>query len=303
MSKKLSPAFIELTMDALLKAIWFKGSLRSFLLQHKIKESALAQWHADQTKRDFIQWLWPQLFKDEKGQNVILSMARSLAEMRHFPDLERKEDTKDRIPEAVEAINRLKIAVAEINETIRESNAAAIHRQAVQAQSSTRLAAQQSLEKLQTTLNTLTPKIGSQEGGYAFERWFYDLAIYFELDARPGYKADGRQIDGAITIEGTTFLLETKFTNAPIGSPDIDSFMAKIESKADNTMGLFVSLSGFNDGAIHAASKQRTPMLLLDSGHIFSLIMRGVMTLPQVVARVKRHASQTGYSYLAATEF
>lgn len=290
-------------MDALLKAIWFKGSLRSFLLQHKIKESALAQWHADQTKRDFIQWLWPQLFKDEKGQNVILSMARSLAEMRHFPDLERKEDTKDRIPEAVEAINRLKVAVAEINETIRESNAAAIHRQAVQAQSSTRLAAQQSLEKLQTTLNTLTPKIGSQEGGYAFERWFYDLAIYFELDARPGYKADGRQIDGAITIEGTTFLLETKFTNAPIGSPDIDSFMAKIESKADNTMGLFVSLSGFNDGAIHAASKQRTPMLLLDSGHIFSLIMRGVMTLPQVVARVKRHASQTGYSYLAATEF
>ena len=290
-------------MDALLKAIWFKGSLRSFLLQHKIKESALAQWHADQTKRDFIQWLWPQLFKDEKGQNVILSMARSLAEMRHFPDLERKEDTKDRIPEAVEAINRLKVAVAEINETIRESNAAAIHRQAVQAQSSTRLAAQQSLEKLQTTLNTLTPKIGSQEGGYAFERWFYDIAIYFELDARPGYKADGRQIDGAITIEGTTFLLETKFTNAPIGSPDIDSFMAKIESKADNTMGLFVSLSGFNDGAIRAASKQRTPMLLLDSGHIFSLIMRGVMTLPQVVARVKRHASQTGSSYLAATEF
>jgi restriction endonuclease Mrr len=303
MSKKLSPAFIELTMDALLKAIWFKGSLRSFLLQHKIKESALAQWHADQTKRDFIQWLWPQLFKDEKGQNVILSMARSLAEMRHFPDLERKEDTKDRIPEAVEAINRLKVSVAEINETIRESNAAAIHRQAVQAQSSTRLAAQQSLEKLQTTLNTLTPKIGSQEGGYAFERWFYDIAIYFELDARPGYKADGRQIDGAITIEGTTFLLETKFTNAPIGSPDIDSFMAKIESKADNTMGLFVSLSGFNDGAIRAASKQRTPMLLLDSGHIFSLIMRGVMTLPQVVARVKRHASQTGSSYLAATEF
>ena len=303
MNKKLSPAFIELTMDALLKAIWFKGSLRSFLLQHKIKESALAQWHADQTKRDFIQWLWPQLFKDEKGQNVILSMARSLAEMRHFPDLERKEDTKDRIPEAVEAINRLKVAVAEINETIRESNAAAIHRQAVQAQSSTRLAAQQSLEKLQTTLNTLTPKIGSQEGGYAFERWFYDIAIYFELDARPGYKADGRQIDGAITIEGTTFLLETKFTNAPIGSPDIDSFMAKIESKADNTMGLFVSLSGFNDGAIRAASKQRTPMLLLDSGHIFSLIMRGVMTLPQVVARVKRHASQTGSSYLAATEF
>ena len=303
MSKKLSPAFIELTMDALLKAIWFKSSLRSFLLQHQIKESALAQWHPDQSKRDFILWLWPRLFKDEKGQNVILSMARSLAEMRHFPDLERKEDTKERIPEAVEAINRLKVAVAEINEAIRESKAAESIRQAVREQSSAQLAARQSLEKLQTTLNTLTPKIGSQEGGYAFERWFYDLAIFFELDARPGYKAAGRQIDGAMTIDGTTFLVETKLVNDPIGSPEIDVFMAKIESKADNTMGLFVSLSGFNEGAIRAASKQRTPMLLLDSGHIFTLVMRGVMTLPQVVSRIRRHASQTGSSYLPASEF
>jgi hypothetical protein len=123
------------------------------------------------------------------------------------------------------------------------------------------------------------------------------------LYARPGYKADGRQIDGAITIEGTTFLLETKFTNEPVGSPDIDSFMAKIESKADNTMGLCVSMSGFNDGAKRAASKQRTPMLLLDHSHIFNLILPGTMTLPQVVSRIKRHASQTGSSFLGVLEF
>src|SRR4051794_40078473 len=111
MNKKLSPAFIELTLDALLKAFWFKPSLRLFLQQHNIAERALAQWHADQSKRDFTLWLWPQLVNGEKGQNVILSMARSLAEMRHFPDLERKEDTKVRIPEAKEAIARLREAV------------------------------------------------------------------------------------------------------------------------------------------------------------------------------------------------
>jgi hypothetical protein len=129
------------------------------------------------------------------------------------------------------------------------------------------------------------------------------LSIYFELEARPGYQASGRQIDGALTVEGTTFLLETKFTKESIGSPDIDIFMAKIESKSDNTMGLFVSLSGFNSGAIFAASKQRTPMLLLDHSHIFNLILPGVMTLSQVVSRIKRHASQTGSSYLAASDF
>jgi restriction endonuclease Mrr len=303
MNKKLSPAFVELTQDALLKAIWFKGSLRMFLIQHGISESALGQWSVDQSKREFIEWLWPKLVKDEKGQNAILAMARSLAEMKHFPDLERKEDTKERIPEAVEAVNRLRRAVAQINETIRETRASEIRRKAAMEEVSKQQAAQQSLEKLNAALNGLTSKIGTQEGGYEFERWIYDLAVYFELEARPGYKASGRQIDGAITIEGTTFLIETKLINAPVGSPDIDTFMAKIESKADNTMGLFVSLSGFNEGAIRSASKQRTPMLLLDSGHIFNLIMRGVMTLPQVVSRIKRHAHQTGASYLSATDF
>lgn len=301
--KKLSPAFIELTQDALLKAFWHKPALRSFLQQHRIKENALAQWHADQTKRDFVLWLWPQLFKSEKGQNALLGMARSLAEMKHFPDLERKEDTKVRVPEAVEAIRRLRIAMTEINDSIQESKAVELRRKAAKEQASARVAAQQSLEKLQTTLNELIPQIGTSAGGYAFEKWFYDLAIYCELDARPGYKADGRQIDGAVTIEGTTFLIETKLVTKPIGSPDIDTFMAKIESKADNTMGLFISLAGFNDGAKRSASKARTPMLLLDHGHIFNLILRGVMTLPQVVSRIKRHAHQTGSSYLSASAF
>ncbi len=301
--KQLSPAFIELTQDALLKAFWYKPALRSFLQQHRIKENALAQWHADQTKRDFILWLWPQLFKSEKGQNALLSMAQSLAQMKHFPDLERKEDTKHLLPDAVEAIRRLRIAVAEINDSTQETKATEQRRKMAMEQTSARLAAQQSLEKLQLILNELTPQIGTQTGGYAFEKWFYDLAIYCELDARPGYKAGGRQIDGAITIEGTTFLIETKLITKPIGSPDIDTFMAKIESKADNTMGLFISLSGFNDGAIRSASKARTPMLLLDHGHIFNIIMRGVMTLPQVVSRIKRHAHQTGSSYLNASEF
>ncbi len=303
MSKRLSPSFVELTHDALLKAFWYKPSLRLFLQQHGVKDSVLAQWHADQSKRDFIAWLWPQLLKTDRGHEAILDMARSLAEMQHFPDLERKEDTKVRIPEAKEAVARLKVQVQKANETLQETAAAAARRKLAQQETSKRLAAQQSLVKLQQQLTDLTPQLGTQDGGYAFEKWFYDLAIYFELDSRPGYNADGRQIDGAITIDGTTFLVETKFVNEPIGSPDIDIFMAKIESKADNTMGLFVSISGFNEGAIKAASKQRTPMLLLDHSHLFNLVLRGIMKLPQVVSRIKRHASQTGRAHLPASDF
>lgn len=301
--KKLSPAFTELIYETLLKVFWHKPPLRLFLQQHGINDQALAQWHSDLSKRDFLTWLWPRLLKNEKGQNAILAMARSLAEMRHFVDLERKEDTRIMIPDARQAVARVREAVQGVNENIRETHEAARRRKQAQAEMASRLAAQQSLEKLQGRLTEITPELGTQSGGYAFERWLYDLAVFFELEARPGYQANGRQIDGALTVEGTTFLTETKFTNEPIGAPEIDVFMAKIESKADNTMGLLISLSGFTSGAIAAASKQRTPMLLLDHSHLFSLILRGVMTLPQVISRVKRHASQTGSSYLAVADF
>ncbi len=303
MDKRLTPAFIELTQDALLKVFWYKPSLRLFLQQHGIKESVLASWHAEQSKREFVTWLWPKLLRSTDGHKVVLSMARSLADMQYFPDLERREDTKYLIPEAKVAVMRLREQVFKINISLQESRDAERRRKAMQEEFSKRLAAQRSIEKLQDRLTELTPKLGTQTGGYDFEQWFYDLAVFFELDARPGYEADGRQIDGAVTIEGTTFLVETKFTREPVGSPAIDIFMAKIESKADNTMGLFVSIAGFNSGAIHAASKQRTPMLLLDHSHLYSLILRNVMTLPQVVSRIKRNASQTGKAYLAAADF
>lgn len=303
MAKKLSPIFVDLTQDTLLKVFWFKNSLRLFLQQQNISNDILAQWHSDQTKRDFVTFVFTQLVNDEKGQNVILSIARYLADMKHFTDLERKEDSKIAIQEAKKAVARLREEVIAINETIRETKDAELRRKTAQEQMVAHAVAQQSIEKLQEKLTGLMPKLGTQSGGYDFERWFYELAVFFELESRPGYKADGRQIDGAITIEGTTFLIEAKFTEKPIGSPDIDTFMAKIDSKADNTMGIMISMSGFNDGAIHSASKNKTPMLLLDHGHIYNLILRGIMTLPQVVSRVKRHASQTGISFLAADKF
>lgn len=303
MTKRLSPAFIELTQDTILKVFWSKQALRFFLQQHRIENSMLAQWYADQTKRDFIAWLWAQLVKNDGGHQTILDMARSLAKMRYFPDLERKEDSKIRITEAEQAVTRLKEQVESINETIRETKETIRRHKDAQEAQSKQIAAQQSLVKLQNQLTDLMPELGTQGGGYAFERWFYKLAVFHELECRPGYNTDGRQIDGAITMEGTTFLLEAKFTREPVGSPDIDTFMAKIESKADNTMGLFVSISGFNEGSKRAASKQRTPMLLLDYDHIFNLILRGVMSLPEVVSRIKRNASQTGSAYLPAIEF
>ena len=302
--KKLTPYFIQLTQDACLKAFWRKQVLRSFLKQHCIADAILATWNADETKQRFLERLFESLLKlkDNKGHDVIVEMASSLSEMTHFPDLENHEDTLLKVPSAKEAIARLKVELNKLNQHVQDERETQSRREEASKKLLKTVAASNSLEKFSQQLNGLAVKQGTQGGGYAFEKWFYDLVVFFELPARAPYNVDGRQIDGSVTIDGTTFLVETKFTTTPSGAPDIDIFMGKIRTKADNTMGIFVSMSGFSSTAIDVASGDRTPVLLMDYTHVY-FILQGVMSLPDLIRRIKRHASQTGRAFLAVENF
>ena len=68
-------------------------------------------------------------------------------------------------------------------------------------------------------------------------------------------------------------------------------------------MGILISMPGLTSGAIKTASRDRTPIILIDYSHIYNLILAGRMSLPDVIRRVKRHASQTGEAYLSVTDF
>jgi hypothetical protein len=164
------------------------------------------------------------------------------------------------------------------------------------------MARQHNLDGLNTRLDGLAARVGSQDAGYEFEKWFYDLMDYFEVDNRRPYKIDGRQIDGSVTVEGTTYLVELKFTSNQSDAPDIDSFKNKVVTKADNTMGIMVSISGYSRIAIKEASRDKTPLLLLDFKHLYFLFT-GSLRFAEMVARVRRHSSQTGQAYLPVEEF
>src|SRR2546427_150154 len=82
-------------------------------------------------------------------------------------------------------------------------------------------------EELEQRLNDLGKQMGSQEAGYEFQTWFFDLMDYFEVISRRPYVAEKRQIDGSVTIEGTTYLVELKFTREQAAATDIDIFLKK----------------------------------------------------------------------------
>jgi hypothetical protein len=120
---------------------------------------------------------------------------------------------------------------------------------------------------------------------------------FFEVTRRRPYVANERQIDGSITVSGTTYLIELKFTQVQAASPDIDTLLKKVNDKADNTMGIMISISGYSTTAISQASGPRTPLLLFDHRHLY-LALVGGQAFGEIVDRVRRHASQTGESYL-----
>ena len=151
-------------------------------------------------------------------------------------------------------------------------------------------------------LDELSERLGTSEAGYDFQDWFYDLADFAEVQNKRPYVINGRQIDGSVTVSGTTYLVELKFTAGQADCSAIDSLYKKVTIKADNTMGIMVSISGYSSVAISEASGTRTPLLLFDHGHVY-LVLTGAMTLAEVINRVRRHASQTGEAHLSVEDF
>ena len=300
---KLPSHLIELVQDALLKSFWRKPALKNFLRRNGISEAALAQLDNSETKRVWLDRLFPKIEISERGQAVIQQMAASLADQTSFPDLTTWEDSELKIMQAKEAVAALKEYLDRKKQERIDEREAARNRKLGEEVRERHLRSQHDLGKLKDRLDELATGIGTAKAGYDFQPWFYDLMDFSEIENRRPYIApSGRQIDGSITLEGFTYLVELKFTAAQAAPTDIDSIAKKVNSNSDNTMGIAVSMSGFNDGAIREASGSKSPLLLFDFSHLY-LALSGAMPFADIVRRVRRHSSQEGQAYLAVKDF
>lgn len=302
MKSRLTPYYLELIYDACLKSFWRKSTLGKFLRQCGISESFLSTWGSDETKREFLDRLFGWLLKTDNGRLALARISKNVMEQRSFPDLENWEDSELKIKNAHDAVSKLRIyhneqeVEIESDETKRKSREKFYKRQEEINRS------QKNIQTLSEALNDLGHRIGTPEAGYAFQDWFYDLLDFSEITNRRPYNSNGRQIDGSLTVSGTTYLIELKFTTGQAASTDIDSFYKKVITKADNTMGIMVSISGYSKVAIEEASGDKTPLLLMDHSHIY-YVLSGIMGMSDVINRIRRHASQTGEAYLPTSNF
>ena len=139
-----------------------------------------------------------------------------MSEQRTFPDLRGWEDSDLKIQQAHKSVVELRSYINQKLDDLKSEQEKQKTKDNVKEIQNEIRKSLVDRESLQQQLYSLLPFVGTQQGGYDFEKWFYEALDYSDIQSRTPYKVDGRQIDGSLTIDGTTYLVELKFTKTKL---------------------------------------------------------------------------------------
>jgi hypothetical protein len=218
-----------------------------------------------------------------------------IANMTRFLDLEDLEDAEKRINTARAAVAEMKRHTEAFEMLLTEKERVA----AQQAVLDQQLADQRKFEKILQGMRehflNMHHSDNPHSRGTAFEGFLHHLFSLFDLNPRIAYQLDREQIDGAFTVDSVDYIVEARWRKEKISREQADSFAAKVDRKARNTLGLMVSVNGFTKDAVNEYSS-RTPFLTMDGADIMC-VLEGRIGLDEMLLRKRRHASETGECY------
>jgi hypothetical protein len=229
-----------------------------------------------------------------------LNLILATADITDPAHLKRVDDGERKYADAVEALDTLRQQVEPYRQLRSEEQEADRRREADRAKAEIQQAMAEKLDQLKQLFFEIVAQ-EPQRRGYSLERFLNELFALFDIDAKAPFKIFGEQIDGAFTFEGNEFLLEAKWRQERSETADLDSFAGKIGRKLDNTLGLFLSMNGFQDSAVELHSQGRAVMILMDGADL-SAVVEGRIELPELISRKRQHAARTGDIYLKAYE-
>lgn len=303
--QRISANAIHALKDALTAAFWFKKDLYDYAKAAVAGEPTFLagiDWiDKDTLKRDSVSTFVDRLVREQDDhQDLLLALLVDAANMIDFPQLARAEDAATKIKAAKEAVAHLKSLVKPYEQALAEHQRGREKIAAARVEAANRRATKQRLAELQTRYLEIV-QMEPRPRGFALEPFLRDLFDTFDLDPKASFKISGEQIDGGFTLDSEHFILEAKWEGSPADRAALDVFAAKVERKSENTLGLFVAISGFNDAAIEAHSKPRSQLILMDGADLYA-VLDDRMDLRELLRRKRRHAAMTGDIRLTAAE-
>ena len=138
-------------------------------------------------KRHELRMARPALSKAgnrSEGTDPNQSDGESYSGTNEVPDLENWEDSKEKIQTAKEAVQALRNYIAKKDEVKwSEAEREAVRKKAAEERERI-MRSQTDLTKLREQLDALFSRIGTQQGGYEFQDWFYKLMDFSEINNR-----------------------------------------------------------------------------------------------------------------------
>ncbi|WP_234535966.1 restriction endonuclease [Streptomyces shenzhenensis] len=301
-SKAINPSAYNALADALWLIYWnkdhFEGYIRGMLQDYS---ELLARLDFNRTKRETA-WQVVELLRANEARYLDVSVALMLdiAAMDRFPNLERQVDGAEKVVKAKAAVAELRRWTGKQQEVIKEheAHAAAIAASAKQAQDNRAFA--EAHEDLKQQFFVMHSATDPHQRGTAFEGFINELFALYDLEPRASYSLKHEQIDGAFIYDTDHYVLEAKWWKEAIGRPLLDVFKSNIERKGKNTLGLYISMSGYTADAL-AVYGYSTPFIAMD-GTDFMAVLDQRIRLDELIARKRKHASQTGHCFLPVSE-
>jgi len=292
----MSPAAIVALKEALGKVYWYKSDLQSFLCQSIADPKALGGINWSTYKWQIASDVVDRLC----GADMVSSLTRlcrEVCEMTSFKHLERLDGGEEKAKRAREAVVHLR-ALVETNTRAEDESDAAANRQRRESERLAQSGAvRQKLGEIKNRYMGFVVSEDPQGRGFELERIMYDIFELFDLDPRASFRVVGEQIDGAFSLEGTDYLFEAKWQKSPSGAADLDAFAAKVHRRLDNTLGVFLSISGCTTEGLAAHQRSRASVLVMDGAHLMGVLEERI-DLVALLIRVRRHAAETGEIYL-----
>lgn len=301
MSKKVNPVAVHALNEALSLAFWYKPDLRAFLSTTLPDNNLIPRLDWTEYKRNTVRTLLMTMASDQKYQDDLLTLMLATADIGDPAHLKRLDDGEKKYKDAKVAIDDLKSKVEPYRALRQEAEETSRRIAEEHARAELRQAVSEKLSELKSLFYEVVSAQDPQSRGYSLEKLIGDLFALFDIDAKASFKISGEQIDGAFTYEGTDYLFEAKWQKTKSTVAELDTFAGKISRKLENTLGLFLSINGFEETALETHSQNGSAILAMDGADL-ALVLEDRVDLQDLLTRKKQHASRTGQIMLKASE-
>ena len=299
-TQRISASVLHPLKEALTQVFWYKKDLRAFLSACIPSATGLvAQLDWTDYKRNVVSQLVDTLAAhQEKYLDSLLDLLLAVSEITDPAHLRKVDDGERKYKDAVEALTVLRKQVEPYRKWRTEQEDSSRRQREEQARAQLQRAIREKLDELRSLLYAITTE-PPQQRGYSLEKLLNRLLALYDIDAKSPFRVVGEQIDGAFTFDNTEFLFEARWRSEKAAVADFDSFVGKISRKLDNTLGLFLSVNGFQDSAIETFSQKRPHFFLMD-GTDLSAVLEDRISLPELLTRKRQHAARTGEVFISA---